>query len=111
MVTIDPDEDCFSALLTLRHSRQLVSVRVSDLMKNEAGIELLIQNAAVPLLFDADALTILGENKTWISFVPKNSVFTPHPKEFERLVGKASDDFQRNRLQRSSALSMGFTLS
>jgi len=76
-------------------------------MKTKNALKLLIQNTSVPMLFDADALTILAENRTWISFVPRNSVFTPHPKEFERLAGKATDDFHRNRLQREFCIRHG----
>ncbi|MFP4471633.1 MAG: NAD(P)H-hydrate dehydratase [Bacteroidales bacterium] len=71
------------------------------------ALKVLIQNAAQPLLFDADAINILGENKTWISFVPKNSIFTPHPKEFERLAGKSSNDFDRQRLQKEFSIKYG----
>lgn len=40
-----------------------------------------------PLVLDADALNILSENKTWLSFLPPNrTVLTPHPKEFDRLT-------------------------
>ena len=63
------------------------------------AIKLLIQNATTPILFDADAINILSENKTWLSFLPPNCIFTPHPKEFERLVGKSSNQFQRLQMQ------------
>ena len=33
----------------------------------------LIQNSSALIVLDADALNILAENKTWISFLPKNS--------------------------------------
>ena len=40
-----------------------------------------------PIVIDADALNILAqnrnyqnENEDWLNFVPKNSIFTPHPK-------------------------------
>jgi ADP-dependent NAD(P)H-hydrate dehydratase / NAD(P)H-hydrate epimerase len=111
MVTIDPDEDCFTALPDLAPFTAIgIGPGIGFNEKTKRAMKLLIQNATVPLLFDADALTILGENKTWISFIPKNSVFTPHPKEFERLVGKASDDFQRNRLQREFCIKNGVYL-
>lgn len=64
------------------------------------ALKLLIQNAGQPLIFDADAINILSENKTWLGFLPKNSIFTPHPKEFERLTGKSDNQFERNRMQR-----------
>jgi len=59
-------------------------------------LKLLIQNAGEGLIIDADALNILSENKTWLSFLPKNSILTPHPKEFERLAGKSQNDFERH---------------
>ncbi len=63
------------------------------------ALKLLIQNVSFPLLLDADAINILAENKTWIPFLPQNSILTPHPKEFERLVGKSPNNFERNRIQ------------
>ncbi|MBE0647831.1 MAG: NAD(P)H-hydrate dehydratase, partial [Bacteroidales bacterium] len=35
-----------------------------------------------------------------LSFLPPGSILTPHPKEFEQMAGKTSNDFQRNQLQR-----------
>lgn len=105
MVSIDPEEDYFSAVPELGLFTAIgIGPGTGFNAKTKNALKLLIQNATVPLLFDADALTILGENKTWIPFIPKNSVFTPHPKEFERLVGKAKDDFHRNELQREFCL-------
>ncbi|MBL7884251.1 MAG: NAD(P)H-hydrate dehydratase [Bacteroidia bacterium] len=62
-------------------------------------LKLIIQNATAPIVFDADALNILAENKTWLSFLPHNSILTPHPKEFERLAGKTSNTNERLKLQ------------
>lgn len=67
-------------------------------------LKLLIQNAKTPLVLDADALNILSENKTWLSFLPSDSILTPHPKEFERLVGKWSSDEERLELQQNFSL-------
>ncbi|HEV7232528.1 MAG TPA: NAD(P)H-hydrate dehydratase [Bacteroidia bacterium] len=58
-------------------------------------LKLLIQQSAGPMVLDADALNILAENKTWISFLPAGSILTPHPKEFERLTGKKGSAFDR----------------
>ncbi len=68
------------------------------------SLKLLIQNSNIPVIFDADAINILSENKTWLSFIPKNSIFTPHPKEFERLVGKTTNSYERLKKQREFAL-------
>ncbi|MEO5571875.1 MAG: NAD(P)H-hydrate dehydratase, partial [Bacteroidia bacterium] len=63
------------------------------------ALKQIIQNFRKPIVFDADAINIISENKTWMDFVPSESIFTPHPKEFERLVGKSYDHFERNKLQ------------
>ena len=63
-------------------------------------LKLLIQNSANPIIIDADGLNILSENPTWLSFLPKSSILTPHPKEFERLIGKKATDTERFDLQR-----------
>jgi NAD(P)H-hydrate epimerase len=59
----------------------------------------LLQDADARLVIDADGLNILGENKTWLSFLPQGTVLTPHPKEFERLVGKWDSSAERLQLQ------------
>ena len=63
----------------------------------------LLQKASAPLVLDADALNLLAQNPAWWRFVPRNSILTPHPKEFERLFGKTSNGFERNDLQRFKA--------
>jgi hydroxyethylthiazole kinase-like uncharacterized protein yjeF len=68
--------------------------------ETQNAVKLLIQNSSAPLVFDADAINIIAENKTWLSFIPANSIFTPHPKEFARLVGKAENSVERLQLQR-----------
>lgn len=67
-------------------------------------VKLIIQNSSVPLVFDADAINCIAENKTWLSFIPPNCVFTPHPKEFERLAGKSKTSLERLQMQRDFSL-------
>ncbi len=59
------------------------------------ALKLLIQNTSVPMVLDADALNILADNLTWCGFLPKGSVFTPHPGEFDRLAGKSANEHDR----------------
>ena len=63
------------------------------------ALKLIIQNSTKPIVLDADAINILSENKTWFSFLPALSILTPHPKEFERLVGNWNNDEERLQLQ------------
>jgi ADP-dependent NAD(P)H-hydrate dehydratase / NAD(P)H-hydrate epimerase len=64
----------------------------------------LIQEAHIPLLLDADALNILADNRTWLAFLPKGTVLTPHPGEFARLAGKTSNSFDRLELLREMSI-------
>ncbi len=60
--------------------------------------ELLVKTT-VPLVIDADAINILSENREMIDMIPADSILTPHPKEFERLVGVSSNQYDRLKKQ------------
>ena len=57
----------------------------------------------LPLVIDADALNLLGQHRELLELLPKNTVLTPHPKEFERLTEPARDDYHRLELLRDFA--------
>ena len=48
-----------------------------------------------PMVLDADALNLLAGQKDLLQLVPPGSIFTPHPKEFDRLFGPSANDFDR----------------
>jgi hydroxyethylthiazole kinase-like uncharacterized protein yjeF len=56
------------------------------------GLYKFLKENKLPLVVDADALNILSQNKDWFSLLPKASILTPHPKEFERMAGKWKND-------------------
>ncbi len=72
------------------------------------ALKFLIQETTVNTVFDADALNIISENKTWLPFIRGGSILTPHPKEFERLFGKSDNSFERLKLQREMAMKYSF---
>ncbi|CAN5386023.1 bifunctional ADP-dependent NAD(P)H-hydrate dehydratase/NAD(P)H-hydrate epimerase [soil metagenome] len=51
--------------------------------------------ASKPMVIDADGLNILAANSDLLQAIPSECILTPHPKEFERLVGSWKDDFDR----------------
>jgi len=68
--------------------------------KTASALKLLIQETHTRLLLDADAINILAENKTWLSFLPQGCILTPHIGEFSRLTKKTDDGFERLKLQK-----------
>lgn len=64
-------------------------------MNTVKALNTLFESADLPLVIDADALNILSENNDLIKAIPSNSILTPHPKEFERLVGETPNNYLR----------------
>ena len=67
------------------------------------AFEKLLEKENNPMVLDADALNIISENNDLLKLVPKNSIITPHPKEFERLFGKTSSSIEQCELARKKA--------
>jgi len=60
----------------------------------------LFKTIDVPLVLDADALNTLASYPELLVHIPPNSILTPHPKEFERLVGSSKNSITRLKLLR-----------
>lgn len=108
MLSLDRYENYFSEVPGLSpYTAVGVGPGIGMEHQSQMALKLLIQECSIPMVFDADALNILAENKTWLAFLPPNSILTPHPKEFERLAGSWSNDFERLQLQRNMAVKHG----
>ncbi len=98
--SIDPDENVFSMFPeTDKYSAIGAGPGIGRSITTVRALEALIKNARKPLVLDADALNILAENSEWMNFIPENTIFTPHPGEFDRLFGSNGTGFERNRRQ------------
>lgn len=105
MCSVDEENNYFTAIKNTEKYQVIgVGPGIGLEKQTQNALKLLIQNTVLPMVVDADALNILAENKTWLSFLPNNSILTPHPKEFERLVGKWIGDEERLQLQRDFAV-------
>ncbi|CAN5141983.1 bifunctional ADP-dependent NAD(P)H-hydrate dehydratase/NAD(P)H-hydrate epimerase [soil metagenome] len=108
MASIDDHEDYFS---------EAKGIEVFDVLgvgpglgTEEAtikGFEDLLSNYSKPMVLDADALNILAKKPKLKDKIPKNSILTPHPKEFERFAGSYKDDFERLELQKETSTKLG----
>lgn len=100
MVVLDVNED-INTHIDLNSNYSAIGIGpglgTSELTK-EMIFEL-IRKTSLPMVFDADALNILAANPDELKNVKPNSVFTPHPKEFKRLAGKSTNDFEKHLLQ------------
>ncbi|WP_333599006.1 NAD(P)H-hydrate dehydratase [Flavobacterium sp.] len=61
----------------------------------ERKVEFLIENVKLPIVFDADALTVLAKNQDLLNKLPAKSILTPHVKEFDRVFGNHTTDEER----------------
>lgn len=60
------------------------------------------------VVLDADALNLLSETRNGANFIPKNSIITPHLKEFDRLTGASQNNIER--LQKALTLAKKNTI-
>jgi len=100
MSSIDDHDEFFTMLPDLSKYNAIgIGPGLGTDKQTQSGLKLLIQEYKGPMVLDADALNILSENKTWLSFLSPGSILTPHPKEFERLAGKSGNGFERIKKQ------------
>jgi NAD(P)H-hydrate epimerase len=65
-----------------------------------AFVKALLDRATVPLVLDADALTVLADDPgRLLGKDDRDVIITPHPGEMARLIGSSVDDVQGNRIQ------------
>jgi hydroxyethylthiazole kinase-like uncharacterized protein yjeF len=108
IVSLDAAEEFISSYPDIsKYNAIAIGPGIDTKEETQKALKLLIQNYSIPVIFDADALNILAENKTWLSFLPKNSILTPHPKEFERLAGKPANDTERLQMQKEFSIKFG----
>ena len=66
-------------------------------------VRALLDKATVPLVLDADALTVLADDPGQLTGrEERDLIITPHPGEMARLVGVSIADVQANRIQVAS---------
>ncbi len=100
MFSGDSDWDCFTdAMATEKYDAIGVGCGIGTSEATGKALKNMIREYRKPMVIDADAINLLASNPAWLEGIPPGSIFTPHPREFERLVGKAPDHFDRNRIQ------------
>jgi hydroxyethylthiazole kinase-like uncharacterized protein yjeF len=107
MISVDENETMISALPKLDNYDAIgIGPGIGTEKDTEAVMKQLLNYASENLVIDADALNILSQNKTLLSFLPVATILTPHVKEFDRLTQNHTDDF--DRLQSAKDFSVKF---
>ena len=104
MVSIDPHEELISVCPPLDAYNVIgMGPGLGTSRETVKGLREVLERSKVPAVIDADALNILGANRELLGLVRPGSILTPHPKEFERLVGTWKHDFERMEKQKRLA--------
>lgn len=104
MVEADSNENHFSSLLgSFDYETIGIGPGLGKRLDSAQAFSKLLKEYPHPMVIDADALNILSENRELLQLIPKGSILTPHPKEFERLVGAWANEFQRLEKQKELA--------
>lgn len=99
MAMIDTSEDHFSDdVADEKFSVVGIGPGLGQHPDTHKALENLTEKFRKPMVIDADALNIISAQPSLQSLIPEGSILTPHPKEFERLAGTWSNDFERLEL-------------
>ncbi|HJX71595.1 MAG TPA: NAD(P)H-hydrate dehydratase [Bacteroidales bacterium] len=108
LISIDQSDDMFTGFPDLsKFSAIAVGPAIDCKADSRKALKDLLEASDKPMVIDADALNILGRNKEWLKSIPKNSILTPHPKEFERIAGESRSSYERNLRQIELAQELG----
>ncbi|UAM98190.1 NAD(P)H-hydrate dehydratase [Polaribacter litorisediminis] len=100
MVICDKQKKMITSTTALNKYNVLgIGCGIGTAKKTTKALKQIIRSFHKPMIIDADAITIISKNKDWFQWIPAESIFTPHLKEFERLVGVSDNENERIKLQ------------
>ncbi|TXD48649.1 NAD(P)H-hydrate dehydratase [Polaribacter sp. IC073] len=100
MVVCDKEETMITAATPLHHFNVVgIGCGIGTSRATANALKQIIRSFNKPMVLDADAINILSKNKEWLKWIPEESIFTPHAKEFERLVGASANENERKKMQ------------
>lgn len=98
VLTSSKEEENFISTMTLPTERYTAIGLGPGLSKGEGVSEALanfLQKNQQALVVDADALNAIAFEKSLLTYLPPNSILTPHIGEFTRLTKEVSSDYER----------------
>ncbi|MBO7045730.1 MAG: NAD(P)H-hydrate epimerase, partial [Prevotella sp.] len=95
IIQIDRDETIFSEAVDTEDFDALgIGPGLGTSEQTAIALITQIRGAQCPIVADADAINILANHRAWLQQMPKGIIFTPHPKELQRLEGHSNDSFE-----------------
>ncbi|MFN2379025.1 MAG: NAD(P)H-hydrate dehydratase, partial [Bacteroidales bacterium] len=61
----------------------------------EKALRALLEKCSCGLVLDADALNIISSHRSILTRLPAGTILTPHPGEFERMMGEYDNGYSR----------------
>jgi NAD(P)H-hydrate epimerase len=96
MIQINAGKKCLSGVYEKgRETHIACGPGIGTNEETENYLTSLLTAQKTPMVLDADALNILAKEERLIELIPEYSILTPHPKEFERLVGPWQSDKEK----------------
>ncbi len=100
MISIDQSDIIFTNIPDAESYTSVgVGPGIGTKQNTKKALANLIAEVSTPIVFDADALNIISEQNELLKNIPENSILTPHPKEFVRLAGEVSNDYEKIHTQ------------
>ncbi|MFT5569569.1 MAG: NAD(P)H-hydrate epimerase [Cyclobacteriaceae bacterium] len=99
--------------MPLFHSTDVIAIGPglgTDAKTAKAFKELLASLSTQKFLIDADAINMLSAELELLRLLPEGSILTPHPKEFERLVGPWHSDNEKLKLLQDFCVGYGLNV-
>ncbi len=97
-----------TSVATERFSAVAIGPGIGRHHDTEHALLQFIDTASSPMVLDADALNIVSSNIDYLFRLPKGTVITPHPTEFDRLAGHSESSYER--LQKARAFAQKYKL-
>ncbi|MDR1402484.1 MAG: NAD(P)H-hydrate dehydratase [Tannerellaceae bacterium] len=96
ILSFDPHQEYFTTIPDISPYAAIgIGPGLGQRPETAAGLEDLLREARTPLVIDADAINIIASDENLLELIPKRSILTPHPKEFDRLAGHSADGYER----------------
>ena len=87
LIEFNQGNSCISGYYGLKYSTISVGPGLGTSIETKDFLYSVFTKSQAQIVVDADGINLIAANPEWINILPQNTILTPHPKEFERLVG------------------------